>query len=134
MMMPMFMPPSSSMGGGVSVANPMAMCNPFMQQFMAHMASQSALMSYPYMAPMAFPPSSQVPSYPSPYPMPASVPFTTTPTPENVSSSANASSPLPAPIASAQQPQAPPLPLQSDSASVRDPNESSASSDLAHCA
>jgi hypothetical protein len=134
MMMPMFMPPSSSMGSGVSVANPMAMCNPFMQQFMAQMASQSALMSYPYMAPMAFPPSSQVPSYPSPYPMHAPAPVTTTP--ENVSSFAGASFPLPAPIvASTQQPQAAPLPLQSDQASVRDPNETSTTStDLAHCA
>jgi len=137
MMMPMFMPPSSSMGSGVSVANPMAMCNPYMQQFMAHMASQSALMSYPYMAPMAFPPSSQVPSYPSPYPVHAPASVTTTPTPENVSSSAGASFPLPAPIvvASVQQPPAAPLPLQSDQASDRDPNETSTTStDLAHCA
>jgi hypothetical protein len=137
MMMPMFMPPSSSMGSGVSVANPMAMCNPYMQQFMAHMASQSALMSYPYMAPMAFPPSSQVPSYPSPYPVHAPASVTTTPTPENVSSSAGGSFPLPAPTvaASVQQPPAAPLPLQSDQASVRDPNETSTTStDLAHCA
>lgn len=134
MMMPMMMPQSSSMGGGVSVANPMAMCNPFMQQmqqFMAHMASQSALM-YPYMAPMAFPPSSQMPSYPTPHPMQAPNPFATL-APEGVQSSAGSHpsalpnhSHLNVPVSLQQQRE------QEDRDC--DPNANSSSADLAHCA